>query len=253
MQSTVEVPSTKRSTAITLNRMAYWVCRHWMALFTVLYGLYVIVPFLAPVFMAVGVTPLGKAIYVIYSFLCHQLPERSLFLFGPKIMVPLAEIQANWKATDNPLILRQFLGNSALGWKVAWSDRMVYMFSSILFLSWIWWIFRNRIHKISWKILVLFLLPMALDGGTHFISDLFGHHQGFRDSNAWLAVITQHAFAPAFYAGDAWGSFNSIMRMITGILFGIGIVWFGFPYLEEYFKDQAAWIKYKFERAKLEL
>lgn len=43
------------------------------------------------------------------------------------------------------------------------------------------------------------------------------------------------------------------MRMISGILFGAGIVWFGFPYLEEYFKDQVAWIKYKFERAKVEI
>lgn len=224
MQTTAEVPSNKRSTAITLNRMAYWVCRHWLALFSLFYGVYVGLPFLAPVSMTAGLTPLGRVIYTIYSFLCHQLPERSLFLFGPKIMMPLAEIQANWKGTDNPLILRQFVGNPALGWKVAWSDRMVYMFTSILFLAWIWWLFRSRISKISWKALVLFLLPMALDGGTHFLSDLSGHHQGFRDTNAWLAAFTQHALSPTFYAGDAWGSFNSLMRMLTGILFGIGIV-----------------------------
>jgi uncharacterized membrane protein len=232
-----------------MNRLAYQICRHWMVLFSLLYGLYVGLPFLAPVFMAVGMTPLGRLIYTIYSFLCHQLPERSLFLFGPKIMVPLSEILANWKVTNNPLILRQFIGNPALGWKVAWSDRMVYMFTSILIFAWVWWIFRNKIQKISWKILFLFLLPMAVDGTTHMISDLFGLHQGFRDSNAWLAAITQNAFSPAFYAGDAWGSFNSIMRMISGILFGIGIVWFGFPYLEEYFRDKAAWIEYKFKRA----
>jgi uncharacterized membrane protein len=190
-------------------------------------------------------------IYFIYSFLCHQLPERSFFLFGPKLMIPLNEILASWKVTNNPLILRQFIGSPALGWKVAWSDRMVYMFTSILFLAWIWWIFRSRIPKISWKVLIVFLLPMALDGGTHMLSDMSGLHLGFRDSNTWLAILTQNAFSPAFYTGDAWGSFNSIMRMITGILFGIGIVWFGFPYLEEYFRDQAAWIKYKFERANL--
>lgn len=249
MQTAVDGSPSKRSTAITLNRIAYWFCRHWMVFFSLLYGLYIGLPFLAPVFMAVGMTPLGRLIYTIYSFLCHQLPERSLFLFGPKIMVPLSEIQASWKVTNNPLILRQFVGNSELGWKVAWSDRMVYMFTSILIFAWVWWIFRNTIQKISWKILVLFLLPMAVDGTTHLISDLFGLHQGFRDSNAWLAALTQNAFAPSFYAGDAWGSFNAILRMISGILFAIGIVWFGFPYLEEYFKDQAAWIKYKFERA----
>jgi uncharacterized membrane protein len=253
MQTTADVSPSKRSTAITLNRLTYWVCRHWIVIFSLLFGLYVGLPFLAPVLMAAGITSLGRLIYFIYSFLCHQLPERSFFLFGPKIMVPLDEILANWKMTNNPIILRQFLGSPALGWKVAWSDRMVYMFTSILPLAWVWWVFRSRIQKISWKVLISFLLPIALDGGTHLISDLFGLHQGFRDSNAWLAVLTQNAFSPGFYAGDSWGSFNSIMRMVTGILFGIGIVWFGFPYIEEYFKDQAAWIKYKFERAKLDL
>lgn len=222
-----------------------------MAAFSLLYGLYVAVPFLAPVFMAAGLAPFGKIIYTIYSFLCHQLPERSFFLFGPKIMIPLAEIQANWKVTDNPWILRQFIGSPELGWKVAWSDRMVYMFTSILVLAWVWWIVRNRIPRISWKVLVLFLLPMALDGGTHFISDILGHHQGFRDSNAWLTAMTQYAFSPSFYAGDAWASFNSLMRLITGVLFGAGLVWFGFPFIDEYFKSQAAWIRYKFKQANL--
>lgn len=34
-----------------------------------------------------------------------------------------------------------------------------------------------------------------------------------------------------FYAGDALGSFNSIMRWMTGLSAGLGIVWFLFPYL----------------------
>jgi len=242
-----------RSTAITLNRLSYLISRNWMVFFSLFYGLYVGLPFLAPVFMEYGLIPLGRLIYTIYSFLCHQLPERSFFLFGPQFTVPLAEIQANWQVTDNPLILRQFIGTPELGWKVAWSDRMVSMYTSILIFAWVWWIFRSRIPKISWKVLLLFLLPMAIDGTTHFISDLFGLHQGFRYTNDWLAAVTQNAFPSTFYAGDAWGSFNSIMRMISGIVFGAGIVWFGFPYLEEFFKDQAAWIKYKFERGNLDL
>lgn len=253
MQTAVEGSPQKRSIAITLNRIVYKISRDWMVSFSLVFGLYVGLPFLAPVSMASGLAPLGRVIYTMYSFLCHQLPERSFFLFGPKIMVPLAEIQANWKLSDHPLVLREFIGNSALGWKVAWSDRMVFMFTSILIFAWVWWIFRRKIYKISWGILVLFLLPMFLDGSTHFISDLSGLHQGFRDNNTWLAAITQNAFTVTFYAGDAWGSFNSIMRMASGLLFGIGVVWFGFPYLDEYFNEQGARIKHKFERAKLPL
>jgi hypothetical protein len=47
--------------------------------------------------------------------------------------------------------------------------------------------------------------------------------------------LTNHVFSPSFYAGDAWGSFNSLMRLLTGISFGLGLVWFGFPYLNESF------------------
>jgi len=82
---------------------------------------------------------------------------------------------------------------------------MVFMFTSILIFAWVWWIFRRNTLKISWKVLLLFLLPMSIDGTTHMISDLFGLHQGFRDSNAWLTAITQNAFAPTFYVGDAPG------------------------------------------------
>jgi hypothetical protein len=80
------------------------------------------------------------------------------------------------------------------------------------------------------------------------ISDLFGIGQGFRDSNAWLAVLTNQAFRAYFYAGDALGSFNSWMRWITGILFGLGIVWFGFPYLDDFFTEPLRILHPSFKR-----
>jgi uncharacterized membrane protein len=83
----------------------------------------------------------------------------------------------------------------------------------------------------------LLLLPMVIDGTTHFISDLNGIGNGFRDSNLWLATLTNGAFPVTFYAGDAWGSFNSWMRLITGILFGLGVVWFLFPHIQDSFKQ----------------
>ncbi len=209
----------------------------WFILFALLAGLYVVLPFLAPAFMAVGWSGAGKAIYFVYSFLCHQLPERSYFLFGPKVTYSLSEIQAAWQNTTNPLVLRQFIGSPAMGWKVAWSDRMVSMFTSIWVFGLLWYPFRRRLPKLPIWGLFLFLLPMALDGTSHFISDFWGIGQGFRDTNLWLAALTGHLFPPTFYAGDAWGSFNSLMRLLTGILFGLGIVWFAFPYIDESFSE----------------
>jgi uncharacterized membrane protein len=173
----------------------------------------------------------ADAIYFVYSFLCHQLPERSYFMFGSKLTFSLAEIQNAWQHTSNPFVLRQFTGNIHMGWKVAWSDRMVSMFTSIWLFGLIWWLLRRGLRRLPWWGFVLLLLPMAVDGASHFVSDLAGIGMGFHDSAVWLAVLTNHSLAPAFYAGDAWGSFNSLLRLLTGILFGFGIVWFGFPYL----------------------
>jgi uncharacterized membrane protein len=207
----------------------------WITLFGVIAGGYVLLPFLAPALMAIGWSGPAKAIYFIYSFLCHQLPERSYFLFGPKLSYSLPEIQAAWQNTTNPLILRQFIGNPSLGWKVAWSDRMVSMFTSIWVFGLLWYPLRRRLPALPIWGLALFLLPMALDGTSHFISDFWGIGQGFRDTNLWLGILTNHVFGPTFYAGDAWSSFNSLMRLLSGVLFGFGIVWFGFPYLNDSF------------------
>src|SRR4030066_457088 len=207
----------------------------WLVLLGIFGGVYVILPLVAPAFMHLGWDAPGRAIYFIYSWLCHQLPERSFFLYGPKLTYSLAEVQAAWQNTSNPLILRQFVGDPEMGWKVAWSDRMFSMFMSTWLFGLLWWALRRRIPRLPWWGFALFLLPMAVDGTTHFLSDLAGIGQGFRDSNTWLVILTQHTFPASFYAGDAWGSFNSIMRLLTGISFGIGTAWFGLPYMNEAF------------------
>jgi hypothetical protein len=90
---------------------------------------------------------------------------------------------------------------------------------------------------------------MALDGFSHMASDLAGLGQGFRDTNSWLAALTNYSLPANFYAGDAWGSFNSIMRLLTGVFFGAGVVWFLLPYLDEFFEDFKLRIEEKFKRA----
>lgn len=208
-----------------------WISTHWFETFLIVYGSWVFAPFLAPLLMQLGWTGAGKAVYFIYSFFCHQLPERSFFWFGEKAMYSLAEIQAAWQDTINPLILRQFIGNATMGWKIAWSDRMISFYTSVWLFALLWYPFRRKVKPLSWWGFLLLLLPIAIDGGTHAISDLAGIGQGFRDTNQWLIILTDNAFPAAFYAGDALGSFNSWMRLITGPLAGLGIVWFAFPYV----------------------
>jgi len=203
--------------------------------------------------MRAGWTGAADAIYLAYTTQCHQLPQRSFFLFGPQATYSLDEIQAAWRDTDNPLILRQFVGNPQMGFKVAWSDRMVSMYTSILVGGWLCWPFRQRLKPLSLWAFALLIMPMGIDGGAHFLSDLAGIGQGFRDSNAWLAALSNHAFPATFYAGDALGSFNSWMRLVTGVLFGAGVVWLAYPYLESAFADMTRQIEDKFRRAGLAL
>jgi uncharacterized membrane protein len=248
-----QIEHREQSAAARANRVVYQIARHWLLLLNVILGVYVGLPWLAPVLMQLGWTTAGQVIYWLYSTQCHQLPQRSYFLFGPQATYSLAEVQAAWQPTTNPLLLREFVGNAALGWKVAWSDRMVSMYTGLIPASLGVWTVRRWVKPLPGWGFVLFLVPMLLDGGTHLLSDFAGLGQGFRDSNAWLAGLTGHVFPQTFYAGDALGSFNSWLRLITGSLFAIGGVWFAYPYLEDAFAGLRQDLEAKFQRAGLTL
>lgn len=228
-------PSTINKAIVQEHKFSDHISRHWLVWFSVFYGLFVGLPFLAPILMHVGAVVPGRILYTIYSFVCHQLPERSFFLFGPKLMYSLVDIQHQWVQTVDPAVLRQFIGNPDVGWKVAWSDRMFSLYTSILLFAWLWWPLRRKIRSLHLFGFILLALPMVVDGVSHMVSDLTSLDQGFRYANGWLATLTQNAFPAWFYYGDAIGSFNSWMRLITGTLFGLGVVWFLFPIIDRHF------------------
>jgi uncharacterized membrane protein len=216
------------------GQAGYWLARHWLWLATFMVAVYAGLPWLAPLFMEAGWVKAGQLIYLFYSTQCHQLPQRSFFLFGRQPMISLSEIQSLGNLGADPLELRRFIGNPTMGWKVAWSDRMVAMYSSMV--VWVILLFGlspRRLRPLSWRGLFLLLSLMIVDGTTHMISDLTGGiGAGFRDSNAWLAGLTNNAFAATFYGGDALGSFNSWMRLLSGVLFGLAVVWFLVPRIQ---------------------
>jgi hypothetical protein len=90
---------------------------------------------------------------------------------------------------------------------------------------------RRTIKSLPWWGFLALLLPIAGDGITHAISDLSGIGLGFRDTNMWLVTLTNDRLPASFYAGDALGSFNSLARLLTGVLAGLGIVWFALPHI----------------------
>ena len=223
---------TTTSRGAPLGRVGGEIGRHWLLLFGLAMVAYAGLPWLAPVLMHFGWTRLGRTIYFVYASQCHQLPQRSYFLFGEKLSYTLPEIQAAWRQVSDPAILRQFVGNTEMGWKVAWSDRMVAMYTTLFLGGLVYLPLRGKVKPLSPRVLGLLLLPMLVDGGTHALSDLAGVDRGFRADNAWLAALTGGALPETFYAGDALGSFNSWMRLVTGVLFGIAGSWFVYPHLD---------------------
>jgi len=212
--------------------------RHWLAIFLVVYGIFNALPFAAPVFMQLGWTGAADTIYTGYSLLCHQMAQRSFFLFGDHFMyapddLPLALTGVT--GTDT-LLLRNFRGSDALGWKVAWSDRMVSLYGGVWLVGLVYWMVARvrTVKPVPIWLFVLLMLPMAIDGSTHMLSDgLGGLMAGFRYHNSWLAALPGNRLPDAFYSGDAFGSFNSIMRLLTGLLAAVGAVWLAFPIIDQ--------------------
>lgn len=223
---------SKTKSSYTINE---WLGENWAKLFLAIYGFWVILPFFAPLFMRIGWTDLAKGIYILYSFFCHQLPQRSFFLFGQKTMYSLAEIQSVWQNTFDPLVLREFIGNTEFGYKIAWSDRMISFYGGTWLIGLLWLPLRKRIKQIPWWGFLLLLTPIMVDGFSHLVNNLAVIGQGVRDTNVWLINLTHNTFPASFYAGDAIGSFNSWMRWITGLLAGLGLVWFTFPAVDTAF------------------
>ncbi|MCX7671165.1 MAG: DUF2085 domain-containing protein [Anaerolineae bacterium] len=216
---TVRLPTTGRTErlAAAVDRLVAWLARHWLALFNAIVAVFVGLPFAAPLLMHLGATGPARLIYWLYRFTCHQLPERSFFLFGAQAVYSVEELEA---AAALPaglgLLQRELLrwvGNAQLGYKVAICQRDVAIYGSILVggllfgLARRFWATRaRRLPRLSVKAYLVALIPLVLDGGTQLV--------GWREST--------------------WP-----LRLLTGGLFGMATVWLAYPYVAEAMADAA--------------
>ncbi len=187
------------------NSLVLGIARHWLALFNIAVALYLLLPMLAPLFTHWGWTGPAGAIYGIYAFACHQLPDHSYFLFGAEPLYSLPMLEANGLAEGLGILERRgFIGNPELGYKVAICQRDMAIYASVLVAGLLFALVRRRLRSPSLRVYLLFLIPIALDG----LTGLFG----LRESNWWL-------------------------RTLTGALFGAASVWLAYPYIEEAMND----------------
>jgi uncharacterized membrane protein len=128
---------TDRAVVAGIDAGVNWFVDKWLALFNALMAVYVALPLLAPVLMAIGQRESASVIYWLYSYACHQLPSHSWFPFG---------YQMAYCQRDTGIYLSMLIGGLLYARARFWTRGLPF------------WTY------------VLLSLPIAIDGG----SALFG-------------------------------------------------------------------------------
>jgi len=179
-----------------LSRFLHGFSRHWLLLANLAMGLYVGLPFLAPVLLNAGHERAGNLIYLLFRPLCHQLPERSFFLFGEQWVYSLLQLQ---ERTGLELVPLRYIGTPGVGYKVAVCERCTAVYGFMFIFGLAFAGVRKRLKPLPLKAFALLIAPMAVDGAGQLVG-LW--------SSTWLT------------------------RVITGVLFALATIWLTFPYLE---------------------
>jgi uncharacterized membrane protein len=77
---------TKR-VEVGVNDLARLIANHWLFLTNVAILVFILPTLLAPYLASVGAYWPSRVIYFFYRLTCHQLPERSFFLFGHQMAI----------------------------------------------------------------------------------------------------------------------------------------------------------------------
>lgn len=208
---------------LAADRFIFWLSKRWLAVFNTLAFLYVGLPFLAPTLMHVGAEGAASVLYTIYGPLCHQLPQRSWFLFGPQLAYRLPELMELAGESVSGPWASEFIGNQELGYKVAFCQRDAAIYGAIFLFGVVYGLLRRRwrIRPLPWwGYILLGLVPVGLDGGYQFLSYAL----------------------PALFPGISLKPYETtpLMRLITGTLFGLATVWLAYPYIQESMEDVRA-------------
>jgi uncharacterized membrane protein len=195
----------RSSYVLGLDRGIAWLARHWLLVANLAMGLFIGGTLLPPTLMHLGLKGPAQVLYHLYSFNCHQLPERSYFLFSPDGVNTYSLQQViGWGA--DPGYLRGFVGNAQVGFKLGMAERNTAIYTTFLLAGLVYALVRRRTRGLSPRTFLLLLLPMVLDGLSHMASEISG--LGFRETNAWLVALSGSVFPVTFYAGTTFGTFN---------------------------------------------
>jgi uncharacterized membrane protein len=199
----------ERTLARGAERAGQWFVRHWLALLNLWWFLYVGIPFLAPVLMKMSAEGPARLIYLAYQPLCHQLPYRSWYLFGERSSYSMEELLRRGVAPEL-LVAHGYIGDSVLGYKVPLCQRDTAIYGTIFLAGLAFALTRRRWRPLPlWAYLIFGVVPVALDGGFQFVSQI-------------LVFLFPKA---GFVAVES----TPLRRVVTGALFGLMTVWMVYP------------------------
>jgi uncharacterized membrane protein len=179
-------------------RMLEAIRRHWLAAVNLIVAIFVALPILAPILLALGYDRPANEIYAAYQFVCHQWAFRSFFLFGPELTYG-SDSLGNLVGHQE---IYAFVGSPALGYKIAFCERDLAIYLSVLLAGVAFGRLRGRIPELGVIGYGLLIAPMAVDGFTQ----LFG-----------------------------WRESSPELRVMTGALFGLASVWLIYPRIDGLF------------------
>lgn len=159
------------------NRIFNWVNNNFLNLLVLFLIALNIAPIVAPLLIHWGMETPAKVIYDVYSFFCHQQHWKSIHVHDHQI---------------------------------AWCTRDMFIWGSMMIVGLIVKI--RRISPLSLFWLIVYSLPVALDGGIQTLAAILGYGSG-----------------EAFYVS------NNFFRMLTGTLFGTAIGLYMLPRLVQVF------------------
>ncbi len=198
------------------DRISVWLSRHWLAVINVMLAVYTGLPFLAPVLEKSGHPFPARIIYTTYRALCHELPQRSYFLYGEKAAYTLQELADRVGENNLPLYPwpSPFNGNEQVGYKVALCQRDLAIYGTLLLSGLVFSRVRSRARPLPfWAYVLIGIIPMGLDGGSQFISYLLPGLGGMPRESTW------------------------VLRTLTGAAFGWATAWLAFPHLQAAFAE----------------
>jgi uncharacterized membrane protein len=205
----------------TRNGNSQWLADHWVLAFNTFFVIFAVLPMLAPVLLANGYASLASLIYGMYGFTCHQMPSHSDVIAGHQVAVC---------QRCNAIHIMLAVGG------IVYAIRLF------------------RPPPLSFKWFLLFMIPIGIDGGTAFVSELSKfiplyplwiiglviivgasillHRQKLM---TWQMYLFFAAGPISLFLVQTFGPRESSwwFRTVTGAIYALGAVWLIYPMLAD--------------------